>query len=90
MALWDLHRLCKAYGQRPSTVFGIEDEWLAWDFDHAVSALGWEVEQRMQEKRKDGTPKYRSIYALLNMRKPMVMKPISRSTLMMLAGEHGS
>lgn len=90
MALWNLYQTCKAFGQRPSTMFGIDDEWLAWEFDHAVAALGIRVEGRLDEKRKDGSPVYRTLEAALNLpRAPMKPKPISKAMLMMLAGNHG-
>lgn len=88
--MWALHKLCKAYGQRPSAVFGIEDAWLAWDFDQAVSAFGAEVEQRQRETKKDGSPRYATVRELLNLPKePMRMKPVSKSMLMSLAGNDG-
>ncbi|TXH08853.1 MAG: hypothetical protein E6R03_17505 [Hyphomicrobiaceae bacterium] len=89
MALWNLYQTCKAFGQRPSTLFGIDDPWLAWEFDHATAALGIRVEGRIEEKRKDGRPVYKSLEAALNIPREIKPKPISRSVLMMLAGEHG-
>ena len=31
-----LHLLAKTYGQRPSAIAGIDDEWAAYQFDVAV------------------------------------------------------
>jgi hypothetical protein len=89
-ALWNLYQTCKTFGQRPATLFGIEDTWLAWEFDHAVAALGIRVEARIEEKRKDGSPVYKSMEDALNLPKePLKMKPVSKSMLMMLAGNDG-
>lgn len=44
--------MCQRYSQRPSTVIGIDSEWLAYDFDLAVSYLGITVENRLQERKE--------------------------------------
>lgn len=79
--------MCQQYSQRPSSVFGIRESWLAWDFDHAVSALGIVVQRRLDEKDKDGKPVYRSLEKALNL--PMRPKPISRALLNMQGVKQG-
>lgn len=79
--MWRLHQMCQQYSQRPSSVFGIRDSWLAWDFDHAVSTLGVMVENRLKETDREGKPKYRTLEKALNL--PMRPKPISRTLLNM-------
>lgn len=85
--MWRLHQTCQNYSQRPSAVFGIRDNWLAWDFDHAVSALGLAVENRLKETDKDGKHKYRSLEKALNL--PVKPKPISRTLLQMHGVKQG-
>lgn len=50
--MYRLHNLSKAYQQRPSSLFGIDENWLAWDFDHAVQAFGAHIEAEL-DKIKD-------------------------------------
>ena len=48
------------------------------------------MEARIEEKRKDGSPVYKSMEDALNLPKePLKMKPVSKSMLMMLAGNDG-
>lgn len=47
-ALWELYRMGQNFHARPSALVGIEDAWLAWDFDKAVTALGVHVENELQ------------------------------------------
>ncbi len=46
-ALFRLHNLAAAYGQRPSAVVGLEDEWAAYQFDMACLTLGRRVESAL-------------------------------------------
>lgn len=45
--MWELHNLASAYRQRPSELFGLRDNWIAWDFDHAIHAFGQHVESEL-------------------------------------------
>lgn len=88
MAVWNLYQTCKAFGQRPSAMFGIEDEWLEWDFDHAILFAGKWVEARLEERDKDGRAVYKTLREALNLPKePMTIKPVSKQMLLMLAGD---
>lgn len=49
--MWNLHNLSSAYGQRPSAIIGISDDWAAYQFDLAVLALGRHVEAGLADKR---------------------------------------
>ena len=42
--MWLLHSLGKTYGQRPSEILGIEDEWAAYQLDVCALTVGCEVE----------------------------------------------
>ena len=56
--LWTLHNLALTYGQRPSAVLGVEDEWAAYQVDVATLTLGRWVEARLAERDKKGRPIY--------------------------------
>jgi hypothetical protein len=45
-----LHFVAAAYGQRPSTILGITDEWAAYNLDAAVLVIGRRAEARALEK----------------------------------------
>lgn len=45
-------------GIRPSDYVGIVDNFVRFEFDHAVTALGAYVDNKSQEFDKDGKPKY--------------------------------
>lgn len=47
--LWTLHSLAKEYGQRPSTIAGIDDSWAAYQFDVAAMIFGREVEGKLSK-----------------------------------------
>ena len=59
-------------------VMGIDDEWLAYDFDLAVSYLGITVQNRLDERDEDGKPTH-DIYKALNVERPRKVNP-PRST----------
>lgn len=50
--------MCAGYGTRPSAVVGIEDEWLAYQFDIAVFSWGRHVNNKLAECDSKGKPKY--------------------------------
>jgi len=75
--------LCQAYNQLPSDVFGIDDAWAAWDFNHAVLTFGRYVGNEL-DKCKDQNARDRRIHDLLGIpRKP---KPININALMGMQG----
>ena len=41
--------MASAYGQRPSAILGIEDEWAAYQLDLATLRLGRQVEKELAE-----------------------------------------
>lgn len=46
-----MHKLAEAYHQRPSFLIGITDDWLAWEFDHAVLTYGRYVDNKLDERK---------------------------------------
>lgn len=50
--------MCAAYSTRPSLVVGIDDEWLAYQFDIAVFSWGRHVNNKLAEHDDKGKPKY--------------------------------
>jgi hypothetical protein len=63
--LWRLYCLSTSYGDRPSEILGIDDEWAAYQLDDAVTYLGRWVEAKLSERhRKSGKPKYTLEYLL--------------------------
>ena len=64
-----MHQIASEYGERPSVMLGIEDNWLAMMFDKAVFTWGRYVDNKLRETFDDGkTPKY-SIEQLLEIGK---------------------
>lgn len=61
----ELHQIASSYHQRPSQVFGLKNDWVAWQFDRAVWYLGRYVEVEQAKTGKDGKPK-RSLDDILN------------------------
>jgi hypothetical protein len=57
MQAWNLHQLSKTYGQRPSSLLSIDDDWIAFQFDTAILSFGLEVEARYEERNKKGARK---------------------------------
>ena len=62
------------YGQLPSTVFGIPDEYqlVAYSFNKAIWVHGAGIDANLKKKRKDGTPLHKLDHLLAdkNQRKP--------------------
>lgn len=49
----------KIYGQRPSSWLGLPpDSWEAYQFDFACMNFGIHVENKLSERRKDGSQRY--------------------------------
>lgn len=41
----------EAYGTRPSSIIGIKNDWVAFQFDEACLVVGREYEKEMMEER---------------------------------------
>jgi hypothetical protein len=52
--LWELHQLGATYAQRPSSILGITDSWLAYQIDVVTLRLGTWVEGKLEERDKEG------------------------------------
>ena len=46
------------YHRRPSEVIGVDDPWVAYQFDMAVAQFGAWVEGKLSERDKAGKPKH--------------------------------
>lgn len=79
--MWNLHRLAKEYGQRPSVMFGLDDEWTAWDFDHAVYFFVQHVEGELAACKTDAA-RQRKLRRLLG----IASKPLNVSALQQVRG----
>ena len=51
-----LDEMCNRYGQRPSLVFGINDDLIAYDFDCAVMVRSNQISEKYREDNKDKKP----------------------------------
>jgi hypothetical protein len=49
-----LYNQSTAFGQRPSAILGIDDDWLAYDLDQAVLLVGRWIENRLARRNKKG------------------------------------
>lgn len=47
--MWNLHNLSQKYSQRPSDLLGLDNAWVAWDFDQAVLMWGNHVQRALDE-----------------------------------------
>lgn len=63
--------MAQRYGQRPSQILHVADEWAAWQLDLAVLTLGRWIDGKMAERTKQGKPVHR-LAALLGIRDPAV------------------
>jgi len=68
--MWRLHQMCQMYRLRPSDVIGIDDRWLAFDFDDALTTFAVIVQNRLDETDKQGRHKH-DVYSALNLPKPL-------------------
>lgn len=57
--LWELDELARRYGQRPSQVLNIADEWAGYQLDVAVLTVGRWVDSKLAERTKEGKPVHR-------------------------------
>lgn len=82
-SMWDLYRQAKAFGEKPSALFGIKDNrWLAWQFDQAVLMFGTWVDNKLNERDDNGKPKHK-LDSLLGQAKK---RKLNRAALMNLKG----
>ena len=51
--------MARRYGQRPSQVIGIADEWAAYQLDVATLTAGRWVDGKLSERNKQGKPIHR-------------------------------
>lgn len=58
-AVFSLYRTAKDFGQRPSDLMNITDEWAGWQLDNAVSWFGNWVESKLAETDKHGNSKHK-------------------------------
>jgi hypothetical protein len=49
--LWEAWTLSRAFGKRPSELYGINDEIAAWCFDRAVHLFGTSLEADLEKAR---------------------------------------
>lgn len=56
--MWRLYTTAKTFSARPSALLGIENDWVAYCLDNAVSLLGNSFESKLMETNKEGKPKY--------------------------------
>jgi len=61
--------MAKDYGLRPSQIISraFANDWVDWQFDRACLLLGRTVDNRLKEKNKDGSPKYKTLDAALRL-----------------------
>lgn len=58
--MWKVYLSTKTNHCRASSLVGITDEWVAYQFDSAISFFGITIENALQETIKDKTtPKYK-------------------------------
>ncbi len=62
----------KTYSQRPSSWLGLPlESWEAYQFDFACMNFGIEVENKLSERRKDGSARYSLAELLADERTPV-------------------
>lgn len=65
--MWRLYTVARSFSQRPSDLVGIEEQWLALQFDGAVALVGVTIEGALQETMNVGTkdkPEWKPKYTL--------------------------
>lgn len=50
--MWELYRRAERWGQPPSSLMGIDNQFLAWCLDEAVDTFGTTVESRVRQAGK--------------------------------------
>lgn len=80
MNLWPLYLIATKTGKRPSEIVGIDEEWVAYQFDNAVVLVGNAIENASQEMEKYGdekSPKWRQKYTMKQLLDPDFRLPLS-------------
>lgn len=65
--MWSVYLTAKTTGTRPSDLVCIEDRWVAYQFDTAVTLIGTVIENAAQEQIKTGSddsPKWENRYTM--------------------------
>lgn len=65
--MWTLYQKAKLFSRLPSELLKLDDEWLAYMFDNAVTLFGTVVENALQEQTNVGSdkaPKHEPRYSL--------------------------
>ena len=65
---------------RPSSIVGIDEEWIAYQFDNAVILVGNAIENASQEMEKyggDDKPKWRQKYTMQQLLDPDFKLPLA-------------
>lgn len=55
--MWTLYNKATTYSRLPSELLRLGDEWMAYQFDNAVTLFGVTVENALQERQNVGTKK---------------------------------
>lgn len=50
--MWEAYQLAKQLHKRPSELYGIDDELVAWSFDRAVQTFGVSLEEAIRVSTK--------------------------------------
>jgi len=53
-----LYKRASTFGTRPSDLMGIQNHWLAYQFDEVVHLIGWQVESRLNATDDKGRRRY--------------------------------
>lgn len=65
--MWTLYTKATTYSRLPSEILRLDDEWMAYQFDNAVTLFGTVIENALLERQNTGTtkePKWESKYTL--------------------------
>lgn len=65
--MWKLYNKATTYSRPPSELLRMEDEWMAYQLDNAVTLFGSTIENALQERQNVGTkkaPKWEPKYSL--------------------------
>jgi hypothetical protein len=59
--MWNLYVTAKTTNARPSSLLGIDAEWVAYQFDSAVSFLGNTIESASMERKEVGMGQHKRL-----------------------------
>lgn len=68
--MWTLYQKAKTYSRLPSTLLKLNDEWVAYQLDSAVTLFGTVIENALQERQNvgnDKSPAWEQKYTLLQL-----------------------